>query len=159
MLTVSQVAKRANVAPNTVRNHVREYPDLFSEAARGLQGNRLFGDDDVEALCSLVALKNSGMPLADAAERIRLQAAPSVIDVDATTLQAPATAQDAPQITALALSSVQSQIEALRADFRTLQGHQQRVLDAERWQGRVQGAIAALAAGAFVLWLLYLLGG
>lgn len=87
MLTVSQVARIANVAPNTVRNYAREFPDLFSEAARGLQGNRLFDDDDVAAFCTLVQLRASGLALSEAAERLRSNAAPHVIEGQITRLQ------------------------------------------------------------------------
>lgn len=91
MPTTSQAASRAGVALNTVRNYVRDFPDLFSEGARGLQGNRRFSEDDVEVICTLVALKNSGMALADAVDRLRTQEAPTIVDVPSTTLQEPAT--------------------------------------------------------------------
>lgn len=151
MLTVSQVAKKARVAPNTVRNHVRDYPDLFSEAARGLKGNRLFNGDDVEALCNLVALKDSGMPLAEAAARLRSQEAPSVIDVAATSMQEASsqnTALDAPLALLLVQSDLQRQITALRRSQTIL-------LRAAVLWGALWGAVAALAAGAFFLWVLW----
>lgn len=159
MLTVSQVAKKARVSPNTVRYHVRDYPDLFSEAARGLHGNRLFNDEDVAAFCSLVALKNSGMPLAEAAQRIRGQESPPVIDVAATPLQSPASTLQ-PQKTALEAafaiqqvqSSLQAQIDALRATQTVL-------LRAAVLWGALWGSIWTLTVGAFVLWLLWLLAG
>lgn len=116
MLTVSQVARKAKVAPNTVRNHVRDFPDLFSEAARGFNGDRRFNSDDVEAICSLVALKDSGMPLAEAAARLRSQEAPTVIDVAATPLQhaaSPQTALEASHPLMLVRSDLQHQIDAV----------------------------------------------
>lgn len=155
MLTVSHVARIAKVAPNTVRNHVRDFPDLFSEAARGLQGNRMFNEDDVEAICSLVALKDSGMPLAEAAMRLRSQEAPTVIDVAATPLQRPASPQEGPQAplaTQLALSTMQQQINALQRQHATL-------LRAAVLWGALWGAIAALAFAAFVVWVLWLVTG
>lgn len=119
MLTVSQVARKANVAPNTVRNHARDFPDLFSEAARGLQGNRLFNEDDVEVICSLVALKSAGMPLAEAADRIRTQEAPPIVDVVANE---PAMKPQEGQQGAFALqaiqSSLQTQIEAMHREHK-----------------------------------------
>lgn len=96
MLTVTQVANKAGIALNTARNYPKWYPDLFSEDARGLHGHRRFNDDDVAAICTLVALKNTGMSLDDAAERLRSQASPPVIDVGATPLQQASTnAQEA----------------------------------------------------------------
>lgn len=164
MLTVSQVAKKARVAPNTVRYHVRDFPDLFSEAARGLHGNRLFNDEDVAAFCSLVALKNSGMSLVDAADRLRSQQAPPVIDVAAMPLQDPAstlqgkkTALETPQTLPLVITSMQTQIDALWNDFRALQHERATERRNDKLQGALWGGILMLGVVALALWLLYLL--
>lgn len=160
MFTVSQVAKKARVAPNTVRYHVRDYPDLFSEAARGLHGNRLFNDDDVAAFCSLVALKNSGMALAEAAERLRTQQVPPVIDVAARPLQDPASSQEALQALQtlpLVISSMKAQMDALRNDFTALQHERATERKNDKLQGALWGATLMLGVVALALWLLWLL--
>lgn len=151
MLTTSQVAAKANVAPNTVRNYVREYADLFSEAARGLQGNRQFDEDDVQTLCSLVALKTSGMPLAEAADRLRSQATPPVIDVAAT--QASPSLQEAQEATFAVQrieSSVQPQIEALRLEIALLHAQQKTGMSLFV-TGVIVGAAVVLVVVALVL--------
>lgn len=154
MLTVSQVARKARVAPNTVRNHVRDFPDLFSEAARGLKGNRLFNENDVEAICSLVALKDSGMPLAEAALRLRSQEAPTVIDIAATPMQeaaSPQEARHAPLATLDVQSIVLSRFEAI-----------ERRLDAKARSDMLwhigTGFWLGIVFCGFVLWVLYLFG-
>jgi DNA-binding transcriptional MerR regulator len=160
MLTVSQVARQANIAPNTVRGYAKKFPDLFSEAATPLQGERRFNDDDVATICSLVALKNSGMALMDAAERLRSQEAPPVIDAIATPLQAPAspqTALAAPQATLQPYNDLQRQIDEIRHAQRRLEIERATERRNDKLQGALWGAIAALVAGGFVLWLLYLL--
>jgi DNA-binding transcriptional MerR regulator len=118
MLTVTQAAKKAQVAPNTARKYVNVFSDLFSEDARGLHGNRQFNDDDVATLCSLFALKDAGMPLAEAADRLRTQEAPSLIDVVATQASTDVQAgQDASFALQVVQSSVQPQLDALRAEI------------------------------------------
>lgn len=162
MLTVSQVARKARVAPNTVRNHVRDFPDLFSEAARGLKGNRLFDSADVEAFCSLVALKDSGMPLMEAAERIREREAPTVIDVGATPLQRAASPKEARSeefLLPATITAMQRQIDAQNAEIKRAIRNQEILIDNAYKKGQERGAIVTLAAGAFALWLLWLLAG
>lgn len=152
MMTVSQVARKARVAPNTVRNHVRDFPDLFSEAARGLKGNRLFSESDVEALCSLVALKDSGMPLAEAAERLHVQEASPIIDVAATPLQNPSSPQQgqgAVLSVQVVYSSLQSRMETIerRIEARERQAYLW-TLGMGVWIGMV-----VMAAIFFAVWL------
>jgi DNA-binding transcriptional MerR regulator len=152
MLTVSQVARKAKVSPNTVRNHVRDFPDLFSEAARGLKGNRLFNDDDVEALCSLVALKDSGMPLAEAAMRLRSQEAPSVIDIDATPLQHTANAPQTPQMAPDALQAILLSHNSLQRQIDDLRRAQRRDL----WTHGMAFYLGMVTMGSifYLVWLL-----
>jgi DNA-binding transcriptional MerR regulator len=147
MPTVSQVARIAHTAANTVRNYARDYPDLFSEGARGLQGDRIFNQGDVEVVCSIVALKNSGLTLAEAVERLRSQEAPPVIDVAATPVQQPANALQAPQASLALLS----RIEAIERRQELLLRH------GVLW-GVLLGAIATLAVVGFLVWVLYLFG-
>lgn len=125
MPTTSQAAARANIAPNTARNYVREFPDLFSEGARGLEGNRQFDEEDVQTLCSLAALKASGMTLNEAADRLRSQSTPPLIDVAAT--EASPSLQEGQEATyALQViqSSVQPQLEALRLEIADVRARQ-----------------------------------
>jgi DNA-binding transcriptional MerR regulator len=147
MPTVTQVARIANVAANTVRNYARDYPDLFSEGATKLQGTRIFNEDDIEVVCSLVALKNSGLTLNEAVERLRGSGAPPVIDVAATPVQQPANALQAPHAPLALLSRIEA-----------IERRQELLLRAAALWGALLGAIAALVLGGFVLWVLYLAG-
>lgn len=81
MQSPSQVAKRANVTAQTIRNYSSDYGALLSPAARGEDGPRLYSDEDVAVLCAIAALRKSGVPPAEVMERIQNEAAPSVIDL------------------------------------------------------------------------------
>jgi DNA-binding transcriptional MerR regulator len=81
MQTPSQVAKQANVTAQTIRNYSTDYGALLSPSARGEAGPRLYTDKDVEILCAIAALRKSGAPPAEVAQRIQSEAAPPVIDV------------------------------------------------------------------------------
>ncbi len=81
MQTPSQVAKRANVTAQTIRNYSHDYGALLSPSARGDDGPRLYSDEDVSILCAIAALRKSGIPPGEVAARVQNEAAPSVIDV------------------------------------------------------------------------------
>lgn len=70
MLKPGQVAKRANITPQTVRNWSAEYADFLSPQARGEDGPRLFSDADVDTICTIAALRKSGVPPAEVSERL-----------------------------------------------------------------------------------------
>jgi hypothetical protein len=98
-------------------------------------------------VCSLVALKNSGLTLNEAVERLRGSGAPPVIDVAATPVQQPANALQAPQAPLALLSRIEA-----------IERRQELLLRAAALWGALLGAIAALVLGGFVLWVLYLAG-
>jgi DNA-binding transcriptional MerR regulator len=81
MKTPTQVAKQANVTAQTIRNYSTDYGALLSPSARGDAGPRLYSDEDVQILCTIAALRKSGIPPAEIAERIHNETAPSVIDL------------------------------------------------------------------------------
>ncbi len=155
MMTPTQVAKLANVSVNTVRNYGRDFAELLSLDARGENGPRLYNDSDVETICTIAALRNSGVPVAEIAERIRNQEVPPVIDMAATApLQEPPTELQAPSETAFALQAVQSSLQTrLEAVERRLEG---RAKQAE-WYAWLNGVTFGLALATVLLVLLWLL--
>lgn len=82
MLTPAQVAKIANVHPNTVRKYSRDYAEFLSENARGDDGPRLYNEEDVEVIRAIAALRNSGMPPAEVTRRLRAKDVPPVVDAE-----------------------------------------------------------------------------
>jgi DNA-binding transcriptional MerR regulator len=121
MLTPIQVAKKANVSVNSVRNWSREYADLLSLEARGENGPRLFSEEDAETICTIAALRKSGVPPTEIADRISNQDVPPIVDAIPeplqSTLQEPTTAlqmlQDAPLALHVAHNALQSRVESL----------------------------------------------
>src|SRR5688572_10873798 len=75
MYTPIQVARLANIHDNTVRKWAGEYADLLSAQTTG---RRLFTDEDVEVFRAIAALRKSGVPPGEVAERIRSQQLPVV---------------------------------------------------------------------------------
>jgi hypothetical protein len=59
----------------------------------------------------------------------------------------------------VALSSLQRQIDALVRTTRRMEDERATERRNDKLQGALWGAIGALVAGAFVLWVLYLWGG
>jgi DNA-binding transcriptional MerR regulator len=156
MLTPAAVARLANIHPNTVRKYSEQYGALLSARARGEHGDRLYNDEDVATIRTIAALRSSGVPPGEVLARIQAGDAPTVIDVEpqpSTPLHNPTQplhGDVAPLAVHMAYMSLQSRIEAVERN-------QARLLsEALRW-GMVLGAIGALVAGAFVLWLLYLM--
>lgn len=150
-LTPTQVARRANVSVQSVRNWTNDYAEFLSPAARGETGTRLFDNEDVDTLCTIAALRKSGVPPAEVAARLR-SGAPTVIDAEPQA--APQKPTDAPH-DAIMSHQVQSMLVArLEAVERT----QAVLLRAAVLWGALLGAIVALAAAGFVLWVLYLVG-
>lgn len=116
MYTPAQVAKRANVHPNTVRKWASEYAELLTPQANGSQ--RLFTDEDMRVFNAVAALRKSGMPRAEVIDTIRDGATPVVVDVPLhespqEALQASQTAQDAPPAAQIVYIALQSRVEAL----------------------------------------------
>lgn len=119
--TPIQVARRANVAVQSIRNWSNDYAEFLSPAARGEAGPRIYSDEDMSVLCAVAALRKSGVRRDEIMQRLR-EEVPGVVDVvlestvgpavEDATLQATQSLQTEPQ-TALALYSLQSRVEAL----------------------------------------------
>lgn len=148
--TTRQLAKIADVAEQTIRNYSRDYADLLSPQARGNAGPRLFSDADVQTICTIATLRKEDVPRAEIIERLKL--GDIVVEATPSPHQATPNAQEgqhAPLATQLALSGMQHQINAIQRNQATL-------LRAAVLWGALWGAIAALAFGGFVLWVLWL---
>jgi DNA-binding transcriptional MerR regulator len=156
MYTPSQVADKANVSVGSVRNWSNDYAELLSSGASGKAGPRLYTDEDMQVLCTVAALRRTGMLPAAIIARLKADAAPPVVDVAPspptetlqTSYNTPQTPQDALQANFLlpvVLSSHETRIAALEAHTR-----------GAAWWNRLEGAAMALAVGGFVLWLLWL---
>lgn len=150
--TTRQMAQIAQLSEQSVRNYSREYAELLSPQARGQAGSRLFNDQDVQTLVAVAALRRQGVPQAEIIARLR--AGDVYIDATPSPHQATPNAQEAPQATfalQVAQSGLQRQINELRATQRLL-------LRAAVLWGALLGAIAALVAAGFVVWVLWLTG-
>lgn len=150
-LTPIQVARRANVAVQSVRNWSVTYGEFLSAQARGEAGPRLYDDEDVQVLCAVAALRKSGVSTGDVVERLR-QDRHGVVDVVAETNVEDATpqateGQKAGQNEALAYmvvqSSLQSRLEALE---RRMDSHTDRLIT-----GLLLGVALTLLVVALVL--------
>lgn len=131
--TPIQVARRANVVVQSIRNWSRDYAEFLSPGARGEAGPRLYSDEDVSVLCAVAALRKSGVARAEVVARLR-EEVPGVVDVVVERVVEEATPQptqatNAGQGEALALyaaqSSLQSRVEALE---RRMEGHTDRLV-------------------------------
>ena len=153
MLTPTQVAKRANIHPNSVRNWSTRYAEFLSPSARGVEGPRLYMEDDVETMCVIAALTKSGMSSANIIDHLRERGDDIVVDLPTSettpTLHNPPQTAQAGQDVALALhavqSSLQAQIDALRADMR--------VQREDRVTWFLLGFALCVVVVAVVLWL------
>lgn len=171
MYTPAQVAKRANSHPNTIRGYADKYGELLSADPRNQGEARLFTDKDVEILCNIASLRKSGVSPDEVASRIRASETPPVIDVIPTpiheSIQEPTRGLQQADMgmwgIQVAYNGLQSEVAALRGDVAALQRRREaddrKLEDKERQWARLEGAIIALAAAGFVLWLLYLWTG
>lgn len=82
MMTPAEVARKANVTAQSIRNYSRDYADFLSPGARGEDGPRLYTDEDVEVLCAIAALRKSGVPPAEVVTRLRNGTVPLVVDAE-----------------------------------------------------------------------------
>lgn len=163
MYTTKQIAKRVNKGQNTIRRWVDKYPDLFSADARrvGDNADRLFTEDDLEAVEKLAALTSTGIPIQQAVQQVREQARPSVIDATpSTALPTPAIEPAMPPaITRAELEALPRQMEAMQQRMVRLERH----VDLLMTHGVLWGALLGLIAGlglAALYWLtLYLFAG
>lgn len=153
MQTPSQVAKRANVSAQTIRNYSADYAALLSPSANGSSGPRLYSERDIEMLCAIAALRKSGVPAGEVAARLQSENAP-VIDAVANTpsnqpqeaLKAGHSSDLAPQ---LILSSINGRFEALERRFET------RERQAQLWFFGLGLWVGIVVMGAifFALWI------
>lgn len=154
MTTPAQVARLANVTPQTIRNYTREYAHLLSPQASGKAGPRLFTDEDVRVLCTIADLRKSGVPPHEIANHLR-EDAPTIIDM---TPQSPQNADFSPDLPALVESvmvarfdAMQKQIDGLR---KAQEDHPRQLERAE-----LRGALFALAGMVLALITLWILLG
>lgn len=160
MLTTQQVAERANIHVNTVRKYSSQYAALLSPGARGGDGARLFSEQDVEILCTIAALRRTGMHPSAIVEQLQADAAPPVIDVAPTQATQSPHAAPTDATHALAVLSIQHDTYmALQRRIEAVERNQHTLLRAATLWGVLLGAIGALAVGAFYFWVLWLLGG
>jgi DNA-binding transcriptional MerR regulator len=160
MYTPKQVAERANVHSNSIRNWSDDYAEFLSPEARGETGARLYTDEDVDTLCTVAALRRTGLKQSQVADRLRAAAVPPVVDV--ATSQPPETLQTAYNSlqAPLAVTSIQhAPYNALQRQVDTLERRVETLVRAAVLWGVLLGAIAALVLGGFALWALYLFGG
>lgn len=159
--TTRQMAEIAGVSEQTVRNYTRRYAELLSPQARGETGPRLFNDQDVQVFCSIAAMSRENIPPQEVIERIK----DGDVYIDHTTPQqttpnapqSPQTPLEASPAPIVVYIDLQRQIDAVvrRQDAFDIERATERRND--KLQGALWGAIVALAAGCFVLWILYLL--
>lgn len=145
------MAQLAHISEQSVRNYTRRYGALLSPSARGEVGPRIFSDSDIQVLCTIAALLREGVPAAEVIARV--SGGDIVIDATPTPQQATPESHHAIEPTQslmLVRSDLQGQINALRRTQTIL-------LRAALLWGMMLGAIAALALGGFVLWVLWLL--
>jgi DNA-binding transcriptional MerR regulator len=148
LYTPAQVAQRAGIHPNTARNWSRDYAAFLTPAARGEAGPRLYSDEDLSLLCAIAALRKSGVPANEIPTH--LQRPSAIVDVEptiepTTTLQAPQKPADVTLALQAVQSSLQAQIDALRADMRAQRE------DKLTWF--ILGFAMAVVLVAVVLWL------
>ena len=154
MFTPAQVAKRANLHSNTVRNYSRDYAELLSLGARGEAGPRLYTDEDVDTICTIAALRKSGMLPAAIVERIHADPAPPVVDVEPT--QSPQTGYNALKAPEVAPTSLQAPYNTLQRDYVALQRRYETHLQHQLWTHGVAFYLGMVTMGLlfyFVWWL------
>lgn len=160
MQTPAQVAQQANVTAQTIRNYSREFAELLSPSAHGKDGPRLYTNNDVETLCTIAALRKSGLHRDEVLARLQNTGVPPVVDVkpepqNETQISLQESLQSflAPQTVQ---SSVVVRFEALERRFLALEDMQTTLLRTALLWGVLLGAIGAFALGAFVLWIIWL---
>ena len=160
MPTPAEVARRANVHVNTIRNWTTDYAVLLSPQARGEAGARIFTDEDVDTVRTIATLRRTGMQPAEIIERIQADNTPPVVDVTPNTpTGSPQEAHNAPQGTSLVRYTPQEAHNALQARFEHFERHQDALIKAALVRGAIWGAVGATAVGALYLWIVYLTMG
>lgn len=114
-LTTRQAAEAAKISEQSARNYTRWYGALLSPSARGVNGPRLFDDEDTRTLCAIADLRRQNVPQAEIIERLRR----GDIYIDAThnkpqqEPQTPKTGQDAPLVRLEVPSIITSRFDAI----------------------------------------------
>lgn len=150
MLTPIQVAKRANIHVNTVRKWSADYADLLSTSTRGEGEARLFSDEDVDTICTIAALRRTGMMQDQIVAYILAASESPVIDVAPT--QAPQSPHEAHSALqgALQVPSIQ------HAPYMALQRLQREEVQRALWSHGVAFYLGMVTMGGlffFVWWL------
>lgn len=134
MQTPKQVADRANVNAQTIRNYSTKYADLLSPQASGQFGPRLYTDEDVEILCTIAALRRAGVDASQVAERIRNHDVPPIVDLTSSpsneAINQPHEASKPAQDVAFALQLVQP---TLNGRFEAIERRLEAREKGERW--------------------------
>jgi len=159
--TPAQVAKRANVSVQSIRNWTHDYAEILSPEARGENGSRLFSDTDVEVLLTIAGLRRTGWPTGEILRRVQEGTVPSVVDVATDPPQSPyTTPQDSP------LALLITAHNALQARLGSLEHTIANVLRTANEQERKQhdrvmifiwGAVAGMVGAIVLLLAAYLL--
>jgi DNA-binding transcriptional MerR regulator len=156
MLTPSQVAKRANVSGQTIRNYSSEYAELLSPTASVKNGTRLYTDEDVQILCAIAELRKAGIPPGEIVARLQSDI-PTIVDVDSNEPikdpQEPLeTVQEALLAPQMLLPTLNARFEAIE---RQIEAQERRQHD--RWTIIALSFIAGMVAALVLFGVAYLL--
>jgi DNA-binding transcriptional MerR regulator len=155
MQTPTQVAKKANVTAQTIRNYGDTYAALLSPS--GTANPRLYTDEDVEILCTIASLRRAGVPHDEIVERIQNQDVPPLIDLAANV---PSNEPQEPLKTAsneaLATVDVQSMLEA---HFEAVERAQRVQVRRALWSHGVAFYLGMVTMGAIFLAVWWLVNG
>lgn len=160
---VGEIADALGVVPNTIRNYCRRYPSYLSASANPpSNGMRLFTTRDFNVLAFIHNAVNEGLNH----DEISMQLAEKSFNSDGVDLivglaevmpveetPKPQEGPEAPLLVSSAISDLQARMRAMER-ARALQEH--KLEERERRWARLEGAVIALLAGGFVLWIWYL---
>jgi DNA-binding transcriptional MerR regulator len=153
---VGEIAKSLAVDPNTIRNYCRRYPQYLSPSANPANGGtRLFTSRDVALLSFIHSALHSGMNHAEISMKLHEKSF-NVDGQDIVVGMVDVVPAQAAQ-TALAPLALPAEISIMRHEIDEIRATQRLLLRAAVLWGALLGAIAALVAGGFMLWVLWLL--
>jgi DNA-binding transcriptional MerR regulator len=156
MLTPSQVAKKANVSGQTIRNYSSEYAELLSPTASVKNGTRLYTDEDVQTLCAIAELRKAGIPPDEIVARLQSDI-PTIVDVDSNeplkdAVEPPKSSQEALLAPQMVLSTINDRFEAIE---RQIEAQERRQHD--KWTIIALSFIAGMVAAMVLFATAYLL--
>lgn len=145
--STSQVSRIVGISVQSVRDWTRTYAPLLSPEARGESGTRQFGDDDLNTMRTIAALRATGYPPDEIMRRMQDGSTPPV--VDATPQPAPQEAPEATLSPTTILSSIVGRLDASDARFLALERRveQQRAEQQTLLRDRQQYGITMLMIG------------